>query len=122
MLLYDAQGGRTPLTRWSLAALPGQVADIAALVPGREGRGVWLREVLALAGGGARFVVVASDGMTTEPAPIEDVGEAILAHSLGEGPFPAGMGGPFRVLVPPGEGRSACSNVKKVARIVVQAE
>ncbi|MFZ5477716.1 MAG: molybdopterin-dependent oxidoreductase, partial [Myxococcota bacterium] len=82
-----------------------------------------LRELFALVPvpPGARFVVAARDGLTTPPAPVADVGEALLAHSLGGGPLPDAQGGPFRVLVPPGEGRSACANVKGVAKLRVIA-
>jgi hypothetical protein len=119
--LVDAGGWEMPLTRAVLAALPQQVPDVSAQVPGRAGAGVLLSEVLALAGASPEtpFVVVASDGMTTEPHPLSAVGTAILAHSLADGPYPADKGGPFRIFVPPGAGQSACANVKKVVRIVL---
>ncbi len=34
----------------TLAALPGQVPDIGALIPGREGGWVWLRSLLEAMG------------------------------------------------------------------------
>ncbi len=107
-------GGQREVSRAELAALPGQV-DVAEHVPGRAGEGVMLREVLAL-GDGSRFVVVASDGMTTAPVPVGEAGNAVLVHGLDGEALPEGKGGPFRLLVPPGEG-SACANVKKVVRI-----
>ena len=116
--LRHAGGREVELTRYALAALPGQVPDVSALIPGREGRGVYLREVLDLvAEDGERFVLSASDGMSTEPVAVSEVGEAVLVHSLGDGPFPREKGGPYRLLIPPGEGRSACANVKKLDRI-----
>jgi G3E family GTPase len=118
--LVDAGGWEMPLTRAALAALPEQIQDVTTRVPGRAGSGVPLAEVLALAGANpdAPFVVVASDGMTTTPVAQSDVGSAILVHSLDGASYPTEKGGPFRIFVPPGEGQSACSNVKKVVRIV----
>ncbi len=109
------------LTREALAALPGQVPDVGALVPGRAGAAVSLAEVLALAAPvpGARFVISAADGMTTSPLAV-DGADALLVHALGEGPLPEGQGGPFRLLVPPpapGKEASRCANVKGVVRI-----
>ena len=116
--LRHAGGREVELTRYALAALPGQVPDVAALIPGREGRGVYLREVLELvAEDGERFVLSASDGMSTEPVAVGEAGEAVLVHSLGDGPFPREKGGPYRLLIPPGEGRSACANVKALDRV-----
>ncbi len=121
--LVDPGGYTVELTREALAALPGQVPDVAAVVPGRSGAGVWLREVLALGAppAGSRFILVASDGMTTEPTALEGAGEAVLVHGLGGEGLPGNKGGPFRILVPPEEGRSACANVKKLARVLIQA-
>lgn len=120
--LVDSAGEEQRLDRRALLALPDQVEDIGQWVPGREGRAVLLSRVLeqATPPAGAVFQVVASDGMVTDPAPVEAVGDALLVHSLpGESPLPQELGGPFRILVPPGEGRSACANVKKVARVLV---
>ena len=111
--LIDGEGERV-VSRSELAGLAGQV-DVAERIPGRKGEGVMLREVLALASGRS-FIVVASDGMTTEPVPVDEVGDAVLVHGLDGAALPEGKGGPFRLLVPPGEG-SACANVKKVVRI-----
>ena len=121
--LRDAEGREVELTRLALASLPGQVSDVSALIPGRQGRGVFLREVLALVGpeGDYTFVVSASDGMSTDPVSVEGAGEAVLVHSLDDGPFPRDKGGPYRLLIPPGEGRSACANVKKLDRIRIVA-
>lgn len=119
--LLAADGEARRLTASVLDALPGRVPDVGAVVPGRVGRGVWLRDILALTGAPAeaRFVVVASDGLTTSPTAVGGAGEAVLVYALGEGPLPASQGGPFRILAPAGEGRSACANVKGVARIRV---
>lgn len=119
--LLSAAGDSVALGRERLAALPGQVGDVGVVVPGRAGEGVWLREVLSLLGAppDARYVVVASDGMVSTPARLDGVGEALLLHGLGGAELPASQGGPFRLLVPPGEGRSNCANVKGVAQIRV---
>ncbi len=120
--LVDSAGEEQRLDRLALLALPDQVEDVGQWVPGREGRAVLLSRVLeqATPPAGAVFQVVASDGMVTDPAPVEAVGDALLVHSLLDGsPLPRELGGSFRILVPPGEGRSACANVKKVARVLV---
>jgi DMSO/TMAO reductase YedYZ molybdopterin-dependent catalytic subunit len=75
-----------------------------------------LVEVLDLADG-EHFIVVASDGMTTQPVPVAAAGVAVLVHSLsGDLPLPEDLGGPFRLLAPKG---GTCSNVKGVVRIEV---
>lgn len=115
--LSDGLGWTADLNRWALRALPGQVEDVRAHLPKRAGHGVWLREVLGLLHPDPTdtFVVVASDGMTTDPLPVDQVGDALLVHGLDQGPLPDDKGGPFRLLVP--DGRSACANVKSVCRI-----
>ena len=108
--------GEHVLNRWALAALPGQVPDVSELIPGKEGRGVLLSEILGLIDG-ERFIVVASDGMTTAPLPVSEVGRAVVVHSLSEDvALPEKLGGPYRILAPRGE---SCANVKGVARIEV---
>ncbi len=116
--LSDGHGYEVELTRFALAALPGQIDDVSAQYPKRVGSGVLLSEVLGLtlASDHATFVVAASDGMTTEPVPVGEAGEAILVHSLDGGALPGELGGPCRLLVPEG---SACASVKGVARIRV---
>jgi G3E family GTPase len=111
--LVDADGNSLSFSREALAALPEQIADVAPLVPGREGAGLRLRGLLSLAGEGAQVVFAAQDGMTTEPVGLAEAGDAILLHSLGDGPLPAKQGGPFRLLA----AGSPCGNVKGVVRI-----
>jgi len=115
--LQAADGWSAELSRFSLRAMPGQIADISVRIPKREGEAVELSEVLALAHPpeGTRFVLIASDGMTTEPAPVADVGSAVLVHSLDGSALPRDRGGPFRVFAP--KGSSACANVKSLVRI-----
>lgn len=121
--LVRADGSILALGRAGLAALDGQVGDVSTLVPGREGQAVPLAAVLALLAppAGARFIMAASDGLTTDAVPVDAVGAALLVHSLRGEALPPSQGGPFRILIPPGEGQSACANVKKLARIVVTA-
>lgn len=119
--LIDAQGRAVELTRFALAALPEQVADVSALVPGREGAAVRLGEVVALCFPSPedQLVLVAQDGLTTAPVRVDEAEGALVVHSLRREPLPAAQGGPFRVLVP--KGQSACANVKGLARIVILA-
>jgi G3E family GTPase len=122
VVLVGIDGYELTLTREALAALPGQVPDVSALVPGRAGEGILLRELFPLttSAPNARYVVSASDGLDTAPAPIAGVGSAVLVHSLGGGELPASQGGPLRLLVPPpseGAAKSNCANVKGVVRI-----
>ena len=119
--LLDAEGART-LSRRALASLPGQVEDVSQKIPGRQGQAVALSSVLnqARSGEDSTFLVAAHDGLVTEAVRVADAGEALLVHSLEGKALPAEMGGPFRILIPPGEGKSACANVKKVARILIQ--
>lgn len=117
--VVDLDGFELQLGREALAALPGQVPDVSAIVPGRAGAGVRLGEVLALVAppAGARYVVGAGDGMTTAPAPVAEV-DGVLVHTLDGGALPEKQGGPIRLLAPAG---SACANVKGVVRIRVVA-
>ena len=119
--LVDVQGRAVLLTRFALAALPGQVADVSAQVPGRAGAAVRLAEVLALTfpSPDDQLVLVASDGLTTAPVSVADAEGALLVHSLAQEPLPDSQGGPFRVLTP--KGQSSCANVKGLARVVILA-
>lgn len=116
VVLVDATGLEIPLSRGALMALPGQVPDVGAVVPGKRGAGVNLTEVLLLAGEGARYVVSADDGFTSPPADIGGVGRAVLVHSLDNGALPENQGGPFRVYQAEG---SNCASVKGVVRVRV---
>ncbi|MED5374003.1 MAG: GTP-binding protein [Myxococcota bacterium] len=117
--LSDGGSYRARLNRWSLAALPGQIADVAERVPKRAGQAVYLREIVGLLHPmeGAQVVLVAADGMVSGPTPVGELGDAMVLHSVDGAPVPEDKGGPFRVLVPPEDGQSACANVKKLVRI-----
>jgi G3E family GTPase len=111
-------GGSRLFDRAALQALPDGIEDVSALVPGRAGRAARVSELLKQASGGAEAVVVAQDGYTTPPTPLPELQDAVLVHSLGDGPLPASQGGPFRLLIP--QSSSACANVKGVVRLAVR--
>lgn len=107
-----------------LAALPDQVADIAAMFPGKAGAGVRLRALLDAAGAqGDHVTLIAADGFSicVPRAPVED---GVVTYHLGGAPLPAKLGGPVRFYVAPGpcEGRGAldaCTNVKGLVEVRV---
>ncbi len=114
--LIDPSGMEIPLSRGALMAMPGQVVDVATVAPGRSGSGVRLAELLTLTRGGQSFIVVAADGLTTEPKALEAVGDSVIVHSLSGGALPNDQGGPFRLYAAAGTG---CANVKNVVRVRV---
>ena len=131
--IVGPSGARRTLDRSAVCALPDQVADVAPLVPGRNGAAVAMRAVLR-AGGidlpaagspeepALAAVVVAADGFATEPVPLSALDPALLLHSLDGAPLPAGKGGPFRLLIPGDAGPGGpCANVKGVVRVVVRS-
>jgi hypothetical protein len=117
----------------ALAALPGQVPDVAPLVPGREGGAVQLGALLAAAGrlpSAAHATLASGDGFTIS-VPLAAVAQALVAYRLGDGPLPDKKGGPARFYVP-GVDKcephgaapapvDACANVKGLARITLTA-
>jgi len=111
--IVHSDGRTVAWTPESLAAVPGGLADVGAVVPGRTGRAAPLAGLLADAEGVA--VAVAADGFVSEPTPIELLKTGYVAYDL-----PEDQGGPLRLLLPPGTG-SSCANVKSVVRIAVRA-
>lgn len=107
----------------ALAALPRQIEDVAALVAGRNGRGVSVGAVLAEAGvrtEATHLTVEADDGSFAASVPLDAVGDAVLVYRLGDGALPREKGGPLRLLIPDAArcGRAevdTCANVKHVA-------
>lgn len=103
-----------------LRALSGQVADIAALIPGREGGGVHLAAILAAAGvrpGSTHITLSATDGRFSASVPLAAVSDAVVVYRIGDEPLPTSKGGPLRFLIPNIEqcaigGVDACANVK----------
>ncbi len=72
----------------AFVALPGQVPDVGALIPGREGGAVRLGTLLEHAGArpGATHVTLAStDGGFCASVPVAAVREALVTYRLGDG-------------------------------------
>src|SRR5262249_4902302 len=70
-----------------LASLPGQIPDVAALVPGREGGAVALRSVLDAVGASAAATLVtleSADGKFAQQAPLAALQSAVLVYRLGD--------------------------------------
>jgi hypothetical protein len=109
-----------------LAALPDQVPDIGALVPGRVGGGVRLSSVLAAVGArGAYLTLCSSDGFTIS-VPRAEVEGGVVTYRLGDGELPPKQGGPVRFyLARPVACDTgvvdACANVKALREIRVTA-
>lgn len=123
--IETARGGAREFAFDDLAALPGQIADVATLAPGREGGAVPLRSLLDLVGvpaGAARVTLESLDGKFVQDAPLAALGSAVLVYRLGDAPLPADRGGPVRFLIPNLEARGLagvdrCTNVKALGRI-----
>jgi DMSO/TMAO reductase YedYZ molybdopterin-dependent catalytic subunit len=111
-----------------LAALPGQIADVASLVPGREGGAVALRSLLDAVGVSAaatRVTLESADGKFSQQAPLAALESAVLVYRIGDLPLPVDKGGPVRLLIPNLEecnigGLDRCTNVKALARVRVE--
>jgi enoyl-CoA hydratase len=106
-----------------LAGLPAaqQIADVGAVVPGREGRAVRIGTLLEAVGGDAPFVAVtSSDGKFRTSLAREEMTAALLVYSLDGQPLPKGQGGPYRLLIP--ETLDSCANIKQVGRVELLAE
>ena len=113
-----------------LAALPGQVADVSTLAPGREGAAVRLASVLdaASAQANAEFLTLEAEGGFAASIPLAAVAdEALLLYALDGHPLPEEKGGPVRFLIPnPAACGTAevdtCANVKWLNSIHLGAE
>ena len=95
-----------------------QVADVAALVPGRAGRAVRLAALLERGGApkSARYLHLASiDPAFAVSLPLEEAKGALVVYALADAPLPASKGGPFRLLVP--GHADECVHVKQLASI-----
>jgi DMSO/TMAO reductase YedYZ molybdopterin-dependent catalytic subunit len=109
----------------ALRALPGQVADISTLIPGRDGAAVRFTSVIASArphASATHATLTSADGSFEATVPLAGVAEALLVHSLGGAPLPEQFGGPVRMLIPDAatcktSDVDACANVKALARI-----
>ena len=110
-----------------LAALPDQVADIGACIPGRTGSAVRLRTLLDRVGIGERathitFTATADQFSASVPlAAVVD--RAMLAYRQGLEPLSARSGGPVRLYITDVESCdndaaiNACTNVKNLDSI-----
>ena len=110
-----------------LAALPGQIADVASLVPGRAGSAVRFESVLEAAGVSAaasRVTLEAAGGQFSQQAPLAAVRTALLVYRLGEAALPPDQGGPVRFLIPNLEecagGVDRCTNVKALRLVRIE--
>ena len=118
------------LSHADLAALPGQVADVSALAPGREGVAVRFAAVLdaASAQAGAAFLTLEAEGGFAASIPLDAVvDQALLLYALDGEPLPEAKGGPVRFLIPNPAACGAadvdtCANVKFLNSIHLGAE
>jgi DMSO/TMAO reductase YedYZ molybdopterin-dependent catalytic subunit len=121
LALLTPSGNRLVLTRAALRAFPpaGQVADVGLLVPGKQGRAVWLAALLERSGGlaGAQFLCLQStDPSFAVSLPLAELPRgALVVYELDGEELPAKKGGPFRLLVP--GHADECVHVKSLARI-----
>lgn len=116
-------GRRRVIRHEDLAALPGRVEDVGALVPGRTGVAARLTALFESTGVAAHHevVVVARDGFVTPPVPASELADGLLLYAVKGDPLPLDKGGPFRLLVPGDAGPGgACANVKGVVRLAVR--
>jgi 2-dehydropantoate 2-reductase len=117
---------RLSLTAADLSRYPteAQIADVSQLVSKREGRGVKLEALLAVARPQpeAKYITLhSSDGTfsaSIERAEIED--RALLIYQQKDGtPVPDSAGGPIRFVIP--NFNDPCANVRGLGRIELSA-
>ena len=115
----------------ALEALPGQVLDVAQLIPGRSGSGVALAAVLALARARpeARYITLeTSDGKFSASVPLDAVAErGIVVYREGDAPLAESKGGPVRFYIRDVEScgiadLDKCANVKYLRRIMLSEQ
>ena len=104
-----------------LAAMPGTVDNVTAVVPVAIGRAVKVSSVLDAAGPDAsatHCTVISAAGDYRASIPLADLrAGGWLAFGYDNGPLPDDRGGPFRLTV--AEGSTLCWNVKQVALLCV---
>lgn len=112
----------------ALTRLPGQIEDIAALVPGRMGGGVRLAALLDAVQPqpeATNLTVESSDGSFSASVPLAAVLESgVVLYHLGRQALSEQQGGPFRFLITDAQtcatgGVDLCANVKFVGRIAL---
>lgn len=101
----------------NFATLPNQITDVSALVPDRQGQGVWVREVLDHTPNAEAIFYADADrfSATVDLALVREQG--LLIYGLEGQPLPASYGGPLRLIIPGHDDR--CANVKGVARVEI---
>jgi DMSO/TMAO reductase YedYZ molybdopterin-dependent catalytic subunit len=112
-----------------LASLAEQVPDLSRAIPGRQGGGVRLAAILAVArptAAATHATLESADGRFRASVALADVASAIVAYRYGDAPLPAAQGGPIRFFLPDVDGCatdavSRCSNVKDLAAIRLTA-
>jgi hypothetical protein len=114
----------------TLTRLPGQIEDIATIVPGRSGGGVRLASLLAAVQPDAEathITVESNDGAFSASVPLAAVVDSgVVLYRLGSQALPTQQGGPFRFLITDAQvcatgGADLCANVKFVGQIALGA-
>jgi DMSO/TMAO reductase YedYZ molybdopterin-dependent catalytic subunit len=114
----------------ALSRLPGQIEDVATLVPGRRGGGVRLASLLDAVQPqpeATHLTVASHDGSFSASVPLAAVVDSgVVLYHLGGEALPEQQGGPFRFLITDAQacaagGADLCANVKFVGRIALSA-
>jgi DMSO/TMAO reductase YedYZ molybdopterin-dependent catalytic subunit len=131
MLEVSGLVGRPRTFRFEdLAALPEQIADVGAVVPGRSGGGVRLEAVLATVRpdpGAGYLTLESTEGGFSASIPLAPVASrGIVVYREGDHPLPPAKGGPVRFVIQDVEACGVadldqCANVKFLGRIVLAA-
>lgn len=112
----------------ALQKLPGQIADVSKLIPGREGGGVRLSTVLAAAKPSktATYITLeTNDGDYSASVPLEAVADkGIIVYHLRNAPISKEKGGPVRFFIEDVDSCGIaevdkCANVKHLGRLIL---
>jgi DMSO/TMAO reductase YedYZ molybdopterin-dependent catalytic subunit len=115
----------------TLTHMPGQIEDIATVVPGRTGGGIRLAALLDAVQPhpqATHITVESADGIFSASVPLAAVvASGVVLYRLGSQALPAQQGGPFRFLITDAQacatgGADLCANVKFVGRIALSGE
>ncbi len=117
--LTGLKRGKPSISWEEIAALPGTVPDLAAIVSDAVGEAVPVVAVINEAepdDDAGYCSVVSADGSYTASIPLADlIDGGWLAFRLGNAPLPAEKGGPMRLTV--ALGGTLCWNVKDVGEL-----
>jgi DMSO/TMAO reductase YedYZ molybdopterin-dependent catalytic subunit len=114
----------------ALTRLPGQIDDVATLVPGRSGGAVRLVSLLDAVHPeveATHITVESHDGSFSASVPLAAVVDsAVVLYRVGSQALSEQQGGPFRFLITDAQacatgGADLCANVKFVGRIALSA-